>query len=310
MKIILLLLFFFSFVNNYHVHAIETYVVLKINNKIITNSDINKESRYLVALSPELESLDKKDLMKLAKDSITREIIKENELDKFFDLSIRNKLMDRIVSNYYKRMGMKSRDDFENYLIKKNLKYEEVEYKFTIEAAWNDLIFKKFGSKINIDEEKVKKELEKTISDKKEQNIYSISEILFSAENYNDLDNKYKEINKSILEIGFGKTASIHSISDSYKIGGKIGWINESQLNNIIKKEIINLKIGEHTKPITIPGGFLIVKLNDIKKEKIDIDTNFDLELKKKIFNEQNSQLQQFSELYFKKIYKNSTISE
>ena len=40
------------------------------------------------------------------------------------------------------------------------------------------------------------------------------------------------------------------------------------------------------------------------------IDINFEEELKKKIKNERNSQLKNFSEIYFKKIKKNSTISE
>ena len=77
------------------------------------------------------------------------------------------------------------------------------------------------------------------------------------------------KINESIKNIGFSKTANIHSISNSSKLGGKIGWINESQLNNIIKKEIIKLKIGEHTKPITIPSGLLIINLDDKKKSEI-----------------------------------------
>ena len=87
-----------------------------------------------------------------------------------------------------------------------------------------------------------------------------------------------------------------------------MGWVKESQLNEIIKKEIRNLKVNEHTKPITIPGGFLILKLESKKKEEINI--NFDEEYKKQINNEKNTQLQQFSEIYFKKIKKNSTISE
>ena len=82
----------------------------------------------------------------------------------------------------------------------------------------------------------------------------------------------------------------------------------ESQLNEIIKNKIMNLKIGEHTKPITIPGGFLVVKLDDKKKEEVNVNLNEELD--KQISRERNSQLQQFSEIYYKKIKKNSTISE
>ena len=37
-------------------------------------------------------------------------------------------------------------------------------------------------------------------------------------------------------------------------------------------------------------------------QKKTEINTNFDDELKKKIFNEKNSQLKQFSEIHYKKI--------
>ena len=308
MKLFLFLLFFFSLLNNFSTLANESYVVLKVNNKIITNIDIKKESRYLAALSPNLKDIDAKTLMKLSKDSIIREKIKENELNKFFDLSMKNKFIDKIINSYYTNMGMKNKNEFKNYLKMNNLQYDEVEYKISLEAAWNDLIFNKFRKQIKIDKNKIEKELRENISKNKYQNVYSISEIFFSAISYEDLKIKSDEINQSIKEKGFSSTANVHSISDSSKIGGKIGWINESQLNDIIKKEIIKLKIGEHTKPITIPGGLLIIKLDDKKKK--EINTNFDEELKKKILSEQNSQLKQFSEIHYKKIYKNSTISE
>ena len=181
MRLIFFLIFFFTLTNNYHSYANETHVVLKVNNKIITNIDIKKESRYLIALSPDLKSVDNKTLMKLSKDSIIREKIKENELDKFFDLSIKNKFIDKIVTSYYQNMGMESKNEFENYLKKNNLKYDEVEYKIGIEAAWNDMIFQKFKNQIEIDNNKIKEELKKLISENKKQDMYFISEILFSA---------------------------------------------------------------------------------------------------------------------------------
>ena len=180
------------------------------------------------------------------------------------------------------------------------MKFEFVKKKINIETAWNDLVYKKFEKRIEIDEDKIKNKINEFILNRNTQNIYLISEILFTAENYKDLEKKYEIINKSIPEIGFDNTANIYSISNSAKLGGKIGWVNESQLNEVIKKEIINLNINEHTKPITLPGGFLIIKLNDKKIEEIKI--NFDQEFNKQISNEKDSQLQQFSEIYFKKI--------
>ena len=308
MKNFFLLIIFFNFFFNWPVYSNESYVVLKVNNNVITNVDIDNEYRYLIALSPSLQNVNKEAVMKLAKDSIIREKIKEDELMKYYDLNVKNKFIDEIISNFYKKMGMKNINEFKNYLSKYNLNFKDIENKIGIEAAWNDLVYMKFENRIKINELEMKNEIKKNILDRKEQNSYFISEILFTAENYEKLQKKYKSIEKSILEIGFNNTANIHSVSDTAKLGGKVGWISDSQLNETIKKEIINLKIGEYTKPVTIPGGFLIVKLNDIKKEEINL--NFDEEFNKKVNSERNSQLKNFSEIYFKKIKKNSTISE
>ena len=308
MKKFFLLIIFFNFFFNWSVYSNESYVVLKVNNNVITNVDINNEYRYLIALSPSLQDVNKEIVMKLAKDSIIREKIKEEELAIHYDLSVKNKFIDKIISNFYKNMGMKNINEFKNYLLKYNLNFKDIEKKISIEAAWNDLIYNKFANRIEINELEIKQELKKNILDDKKQNTYSISEILFVAEDYEKLQKKYKTIEKSILDVGFNNTANIHSVSDSAKLGGTIGWISESQLNETIKKEIINLKVGDYTKPITIPGGFLIIKLDDKKKEVISL--NYDEEFKKKINSERNSQLKNFSEIYFKKIKKNSTISE
>jgi|TARA_Y100000031_G_scaffold157059_1_gene215525 peptidyl-prolyl cis-trans isomerase SurA len=308
MKKFLSILIFFNFFFIWCAYSNEIYVVLKVNNNVITNYDIDNEYRYLIALSPSLQNVNKETVMKLAKDSIIREKIKEAELNRHFNLNIKNKFIDKIISVFYKKMGMKNINEFKNYLSKYNLNFEEIEKKISIEAAWNDLIYKKFANRIEINELEVKKEIKKNILDRKEQSIYFISEILFVADNYEKLKKEYKIIEKSILEIGFNNTANIYSVSDSAKLGGEVGWISESQLNETVKKEIINLKIGNHSKPITVPGGFLIIKINDKKMEMINL--NYDMEFKKKIENEKNSQLKNFSEIYFKKIKKNSTISE
>ncbi len=309
MRIIFLIALIFNFFLNDIAYSKETYVVFRVNNEIITNIDIDNEYKYLIALSPSLSNVAKKQVEELAKDSIIREKIKEEEIIKYFDLyNIENKLIEKIIKEFYLKLGIQNKNEFKNYLLTYDLNYQDVKKKITIEAAWNDLVYKKFSSKIEIDKKEIKSRINKLISNKEERNLYHLSEILFTAEDYNDLQKKYKTIEKNILEIGFDNAANIHSIADTAKLGGKVGWVNESQLNEIIYKEIINLNIKAYTKPITIPGGFLIIRLDDIKKEKKTI--NFDEEFNKQIAIEKNLQLNQFSEIYFKKIKKNSVISE
>ena len=308
MKYFFFLIILFSIISNKSIYSSEVYVVSKVNNIIITNVDVENEYRYLIALNNDLKNIDKKKIMKLAKDSIIREKIKETELKNHFDLNKENKYIDRILANFYKALDLKNEKEFINYLLNYDLLFDEVKKKIVIEAAWNDLIYTKYIDKIQIDEQKIKKKINKLISDKKRQNVYLLSEILYNENNAENNENKYKLIKKSIAEIGFKNTANIHSISDTAKLGGQIGWINESQLSKIIKKKIAKLKIGEYTEPITIPGGTLIINLDNIKTQEENLD--FDVEFNKQIIFEKNTQLNQFSKIYYNKISKNSNISE
>ena len=308
MKYFFFLIILFSIILNKPIYSNEVYVVSKVNNIIITNIDVENEYRYLIALNNDLKNIDKKKIMKLAKNSIIKEKIKETELKNHFDLNKENKYIDRILTNFYKALDLKNEKEFINYLLNYDLLFDEVKKKIVIEAAWNDLIYTKYIDKIQIDEQKIKKKINKLISDKKRQNVYLLSEILYNENNAENNEKKYKLIKKSIAEIGFKNTANIHSISDTAKLGGQIGWINESQLSKIIKKKIAKLKIGDYTEPITIPGGILIINLDNIKTQEENLD--FDVEFNKQIIFEKNTQLNQFSKIYYNKISKNSNISE
>ena len=290
------------------IYSAESYVVLKVNNNIITNIDIDNEFRYLIALNKDLKNIDKKRIRKLAKDSIIREKIKETELMNYFDLNQENKYIDRIMKNFYIKLGLKNEKDFINYLESYKLLYKDVKMKISIEAAWNDLVYKRYSNNIIINEEEIKKKIKKLINNNNKQYSYSLSEILFTSDKNENAENTYQLIKKSISEIGFKNTANIYSESDSSKHGGKIGWINEGQLSELIKKEIVKLKIDEHTRLITVPGGQIILYLNDKRQQERKL--NFEEEFKKQILFEKNKQLNQFSKIYFNKIKKNSAINE
>ena len=129
MKYFFYIIIFINFFFNSSVYSFESYVVLKVNNKIVTNIDISNEYRYLIALNTDLQNVDKKKVLSIAKDSILREKIKEDELLKYFDLSVENKYIDNILENFYKKLGMKNEKEFKIYLSKYNLSFEEIKKK-------------------------------------------------------------------------------------------------------------------------------------------------------------------------------------
>ena len=280
--------------------SIEIRIVHKIQNEIITNIDIKNEFKYLLALNNSLKELDKEKILNISNDSIIKEKIKKIELLNYYKIiEINREYSNIILKNIYSKLGLKSVNEFELYLKNYDLILSDVEKKITIDALWNELIIEKYSTQITINEEQIKKELkEKKDLQSRE---YRLSEIIFEVKNKEEIELKYKEVIKSINEIGFENSASIYSFSESSKIGGDIGWINENSLNNKIKNNINYLKMGEISKPIILSNGVLILKIINIKNSDIDFET----ELKKAINYEKNRQFNQYSKIYFNKVKKN-----
>ena len=258
-----------------------------------------------MALNNKLKELDKDKILNIANESIIKEKIKKIEISKYFkEIKLNEEYSDILLKNMYLRLGIESLNQFKLYLKDYDLDVEDVEKKITIDALWNELIIEKYANRISINKEKIKQEITKNKNLQSKE--YHLFEIIFDVKNKNEIEEKYNEINKSINEIGFKNSASIYSFSQSAKIGGDIGWVNENSLNNKIKDNIINLRIGEISKPIILSSGILVLKINDIKNYEI----NYENELKKAINYERNRQLNQYSKIYFNKIKKNLEFNE
>ena len=282
--------------------SIETKIIHNIQNEIITNIDIKNEFKYLVALNNSLNELDKEKILNISNESIIREKIKKIEISKNFkELKLNEDYSALLIKNIYSRLNIKSLSEFKMYLKDYGLVIDDINKKITIDGLWNELIIKKYGSKVTINKVKIRKKILENRKLKSKE--YQLSEIIFEITSKEEIKKKYNKIVKSIKEIGFKNSAAIFSISDSAKIGGDIGWINENSLNKEIKKDINSLQIGEITRPIILPNGILILKLINTKNIKNTID--IENELKKVINYERNRQLNQYSKIYFNKIKKN-----
>ena len=298
-KILTIIIIYLSFTS---ANSIETKILYIIQNEIITNIDIKNEFKYLLALNNTLKNLDKKKILNISSESIIREKIKKIEISKNFkEIKINEKYLDILLKNIYSNLGLKSLGEFEIYLKDYDLTLIDVEKKITIDALWNELIIQKYASQVTINEEQIKDVIFK--NKEVQSREYLLSEIIFDVKRKEEIEKKYKEIVKSINEIGFKNSASTYSVSESAKIGGNVGWINENSLNNKIKENLVNLEIGEISKPIILSNGVLILKVINTKNSEINIDV--EVELKKAVNYERNRQLNQYSKIYYNKIKKN-----
>lgn len=287
--------------------SLENKILIKIDNEIITTVDVFNEINYLTALNPSFLSLGNNEKYNIAINSLQRDRIKEIEILKnTSNLDIDEIFLAKLVENVYSQLNFKNLEDFEKHLINNQSNFDYFKNKLTVENIWNELIYVKFNNKVKINRDKLQKII--LSNEKKELISLNLSEITFKIENTEDLNNKYELIKKDINEKGFENAAIIHSVSETSSKGGKIGWVNENAINNIVKKGINNLDINNFSEPIVIPGGFLIIKINDIKKEKLS-EENIDKKVDELIKIETNQQLQNFSNIYFEKVKKNVIIN-
>jgi peptidyl-prolyl cis-trans isomerase SurA len=299
-NIIFLLLFHAS-----NLIAYENKIIVKVNNEIITSIDIENEINYLKILNPQVNNLDKNKLINIAKNSLIRERIKIiTLLNVVEEIKVQDEYLNEIIKSSYEKLGLNTFDQYKKYLKNNQLKIEYIKNKISVEAIWNELIYKKFNSKIVINKDKIINEV-KNNSDIK----MLLSEIVFQVKNKNDLERKYKEIKNDIQSEGFENAALIHSISNSASSGGKIGWINKNSLNEIFNDALLDFKIGEYSRHILTQAGFVIIRINDIKKDKSN-EQSIEKKVDTLIRIKTNQQLNQFSNIYLNKIKKDLVINE
>tara|TARA_B100000035_G_scaffold280065_1_gene260066 strand:+ start:235 stop:1170 length:936 start_codon:yes stop_codon:yes gene_type:complete len=305
-KTIALVLIFF-FINSLSNSKIDFQIIMKINNQIVTTFDLEKESNYLLALNPKLKDLGKKDLFEIAKKSITKEMIRKSEITKYKDLNLQNSQIRSVLNNIIRNLGFSNQSEFEVYLKDFDISIDDLRKKIEIENEWKNLIYARYSDSIRIDKVNLTNKIEK-ISKEKFSIEYNLSEIVFDKKQNISLEELSKKIFESIEINGFENTANLYSISDSSKVGGKIGWIKKNNLSSEINNELTNLKINSYSNLIKINNNYLILKINDMKEIPVEIDKQ--KELDKMIMIETSKQLDKFSKVFYNKIKLNSTISE
>ncbi len=304
-KTIFLILIFFLF-NNFSYSKIDLQIVMKINDQIVTSYDIEKESNYLLALNPKLNEINKNDLFKLAKKSMIKEMIRKSEILKYKEINLDNIQNKNVLRNIMLNLDFSNQLQLESYLNEFDISIDELRRKIGIENEWKNLVYSKYSTSVKIDKENLINQVE-SLSKEEFFIQYNLSEIVFTENQNISLKDQLKKILESIEINGFENTANLYSISDSSKVGGKIGWVKKSNLSFEINRELENLEINSYSDLIKIDNNYLILKINDIKEITSKIDKQ--KELDKMIMIETSKQLEKFSNIFYNKIKLNSVIS-
>ena len=305
-RIVFFWLIFFSLSSNVF-SEISFKIIMKVDNEIITSYDIEKQRNYLLVLNPKLKTIDEEQILKISKKSLIKETIRKNEILKYKELNLQNPQIEFVLNDLIKNLGFQNLSQFQSHLEKFDISIDGIKEKIEIENQWKGLIYARYSNNLKIDLESLRKQIENT----SKQNFlleYNLSEIVFTEKKNLSLDDLTKEIQDSIKNIGFENTAILYSISDSSKVGGKIGWIRENSLSPNIIRYLDEIELNTFGNPIKIDNNFLILKINDERKIQFEIDKQ--KELDKIVRIEKANQLEKFSNIFYNKIKLNSKINE
>ena len=303
--IISVVLIFFSFMGKFSVLANENKILLKVNNELITTIDIFNEISYLKSINKNISDLENKQLFQIARNSLIKDKIKRIALIPLVEkIEISDDDFKRILISSYSNTGFTKIDDIYDHLKKYDISPKLIRNKLTLNAIWSQFIYDKYSRNIKIDKNKLRRDIQKN----ENQTEYLISEIVFDLKEKQKVDEKFSIIKKAIQENGFENTALIYSISETSTSGGNIGWVSENSINKKILNELKKINVSDITNPLVIPGGYLVLRLNEkrITKRNIQVDE----ELQKIIQKKTNEQLNQFSNIFLNKIKKDIVINE
>ena len=213
---------------------------MKINNQIVTTYDLEKETSYLLALNPKLKEMSENDLLKLAKKSMIKELIRKSEILKYKDLNLKNSQINNVLKNIIQNLDFSDQSQFEDYLKNYNITIDDIRKKIEIENEWKNLIYSKYSKSVKIDKNDLINKIER-LNIEKFFVEYNLSEIVFVNDQNISIDEQSKKILESININGFENSANLYSISDSSRVGGKIDGLKRIVIIEI-NRELENLK--------------------------------------------------------------------
>lgn len=288
MKKFFILIFFkiFFFAQTYQLNAlIEDKIILKVNNKIITNFEVKNKIISTLILSNEIinqENIDK--IKSQTLESLIQLKLKQIELDKYnFEIDYKQ------IEDYLNSISGNNIDRLKSVFKSNNIDFEMFLDNVKTEFKWQRFIFSKYSNKIEINKNSIAKELNKIISKKSLIKEYNISEIEILINNDSTDEKKLLDLRENILNEGFEKTALKYSVSTTSQKKGNLGWINSNALSKNMYQIVSKLKIGEISQPIRRANSILFLRLNDTRNIKSkEINRN---NLEKEIIDRKSNEL-------------------
>lgn len=240
------------------------FIVAKVNNSAITNSELKSRVRLFVKISG-FKNQSKRDNEILSDAILSKMIEEELVLQEAKKLAI--DVTKEEVEDAIKIITLSQKDNYAN--IANFFKHNQMEYKsfwrqVESEVLWSRIVSIKLKPTISVSELEINEMLERANLLKEEKQL-NISEISIDVKDSNIVKKIHDEL---VSGADFDQIARNFSQSYTSEDRGSLGWVNKSQLNEAIFSELERLKKGQYSRPILLGNYYRIFRINNIKIDK------------------------------------------
>jgi peptidyl-prolyl cis-trans isomerase SurA len=285
--------------------GIKDSLFVSVENKAITNLDINNEVKTILIITGKTFTSDQKDkLQSLAVQSIVRRSIKKIEIEKYEGLNFNEEELKSELVRYASNLKVNV-DSFKNIFEQNNIKFSRIVDQLKTELLWNSLIFQIYRDRLTVNNAEVDEQL-KLAKKKNYTEDYLVSEIIIKTPEKEYIESEINNLINQIKTNGFEDAAINLSIAETALKGGNLGWINENVISKNFKDKIIKTKVGDISEPIFLQGAILIFKVRD--KRRIVQEINIERTKKNIINAEKTKILRMYSLSHYEKVKKSVSI--
>ncbi len=280
------------------------FAVAKINNKIITDSELADRYKFVLFVSKitiKSKAEEKILLDQVLSKMIDEELIRQDAAKLKIEVSS-EELRDSI--DLIAVQQKKNATQFKISMIQKGLSFENYMRQVEAEVMWSKIISDVLRSRVKITEAETREFFEQQHFDTNVKKFHIAEIFIPKSPNAASLASKLVMELKSGAD--FKNIVKQFSQSLSVENSGDLGWVLHNEIDPKIYNELSKLNKNEYSNPILLADGYFIFKLLDAKVESKVADKDLNA-AKNAIFSRK---LQIIAKGYLNELHKNAFVEE
>ena len=238
-----------------------------VNGEVITQTDIDQRVALLAIANggsipaDEIDRLRQQVLSNLIDETLQIQAAKSEEIE-ITEADI-DKTVARVAGNV-----KQTPEQMAAYLKSRGSSIRSIRRQIMGELAWRRLQSKKIESGISVGDEEVKAVIDKLNASKGTEE-FRVGEIFISANSANEEQAaaNAQKVCAALQQGGsFVGYARQFSEASTAAVGGDLGWVRPEQLPDQLAAAVRQMRPGQISAPIKLPGGYSIIAVQDVRK--------------------------------------------